>query len=134
MSIPTIEKPKYQIKTPKNLSPRIQWLRDYYFQGVKRKWNNEFTAWTTGTPWDFQYHELTFYIVPETYFFLPTFRSSFKQAARPVALPAGFLGLEHCRTAGLVRQRGDGRLSAAGDAARRPDRRARASTSRPPPA
>ncbi|MGD0708702.1 MAG: pyruvate formate lyase family protein [Anaerolineaceae bacterium] len=90
MSIPTIEKPKYQIKTPKNLSPRIQWLRDYYFLGVKRKWNNEFTAWTTGTPWDFQYHELTFYIVPETYFYLPTFRSSFKQTSHQVTLPAGF--------------------------------------------
>jgi len=90
MSISTLEKPKYPIKTPKNLSPRIQWLRDYYFQGTKRKWNNEFTAWTTGASWDFQYHELTFYIVPETYFYLPTFRSSFKQTARPVTLPQGF--------------------------------------------
>jgi formate C-acetyltransferase len=90
MSISTLKKPKYQIKTPKNLSPRIQWLREYYFQGTKRKWNNEFTAWTTGTPWDFQYHELTFYIVPETYFYLPTFRSSFKQTAHKVELPQGF--------------------------------------------
>jgi pyruvate-formate lyase len=80
----------YGLKEPKNLSPRIRWLRDYYFEGVKRNWNNEFTAWTTGMPWDMQYEELTFYIVPETYAFLQTFRSAFKQVARPVALPAGF--------------------------------------------
>ena len=48
---------KVTLKQPKNLSPRIQWLRDYYFQGVNRSWNNEFTSWTTGTPWDFQFNE-----------------------------------------------------------------------------
>ncbi len=90
MCTPTQEKPKYAIKTTTNISPRIQWLRDYYFQGVKRKWNNEFTAWSTGTEWDFQYHEMTFYIVPETYFYLPTFRSSFRQVSRPVALHEDF--------------------------------------------
>jgi len=91
MCTPTqTEQPRYAIKTPQNLSPRIQWLRDYYFQGVKRAWNNEFTAWTTGTPWDFQFNEITFYIVPETYTFLQTFRSSFRQVARPVALPEPF--------------------------------------------
>jgi trans-4-hydroxy-L-proline dehydratase len=78
------------LKQPRNLSPRMIWLRDYYFQGVKRKWNNEFTAWTTGTPWDFQYNELTFYIVPETYAFIQTFRSSFRQSARPVQLDPHF--------------------------------------------
>jgi len=85
-----IDKPRYAVKQPKNLSPRIQWLRDYFFQGVQRRWNNEFTSWTTGTPWDFQYNELTFYIVPETYFYLQTFRSSFKQMARKVDLPPDF--------------------------------------------
>jgi trans-4-hydroxy-L-proline dehydratase len=92
ISEPTLEKPRYAIKQPKGLSPRIQWLRDYYFQGVQRKWNNEFTSWTTGTPWDFQYNELTFYIVPETYFYLQTFRSAFKQTARQVALDPAFWG------------------------------------------
>jgi formate C-acetyltransferase len=82
--------PRYAIKTPSNLSSRIQWLRDYYFQGVERKWNNEYTSWTTGTPWDFQYNELSFYIVPETYGFLQTFRSSYKQAARQVDLHLDF--------------------------------------------
>ena len=42
--------PKYTVKEPRNLSPRIRWLRDYYFQGVERSWNNEWTSWTTGTP------------------------------------------------------------------------------------
>lgn len=82
--------PRYRIKTPHNLSPRIQWLRDYYFQGVRQAWNNEFTAWTTGTPWDFQYEEINFYIVPETYAFFCTFRSAFKQTAQPVKLPPDF--------------------------------------------
>lgn len=84
------DKPAYLIKQPFNLSPRIQWLRDYYFQGVKRSWNNEFTSWTTGTPWDFQYQELTFYIVPETYAFFQTFRSCFKQTAKKIHLHPNF--------------------------------------------
>jgi trans-4-hydroxy-L-proline dehydratase len=78
------------IKEPKNLSARIAWLRDYYFQGAKRAWNNEFTSWTTGTPWDIQFDEMTFYIVPETYPFLQTFRSSMQQTARTVALHPDF--------------------------------------------
>ncbi len=84
------DQPRYAIKTATNLSSRIQWLRDYYFKGVKRPWNNEYTSWTTGTPWDFQYNELTFYIVPETYSFLQTFRSAFKQVARPIELDPEF--------------------------------------------
>ena len=82
--------PKYSIKKPANLSPRIQWLRDYYFRGVKRRWNNEYTAWTTGTDWDFQYEEIPFYIVPETFTFFTTFRSAYKQVARPVKLDPDF--------------------------------------------
>jgi len=86
MTETTVAQRQVQIKEPTNLSARIQWLRDYYFQGVQRQWNNEFTAWTTGTEWDFQFEELSFYIVPETYAFHPTFKASFKQAARQVAL------------------------------------------------
>ena len=85
MTTMTTEKPRFAIKEPGKLSARINWLRDYYFEGVRRKWNNEYTSWTTGTPWDFQYNELSFYIVPETYFYIPTFRSSFKQLAQPVS-------------------------------------------------
>ena len=95
--------PAYQIKEARNLSPRIQWLRDYYFQGVSAGWNNEFTSWTTGTPWDFQYEEVTFHIVPETYSFLQTFRPP---TNRPPArrAPPGFLDLEPAGAAGLVYQ------------------------------
>ncbi len=85
--------PRYVIKQPKNLSPRIQWLRDFYFMGVKRKWNNEFTSWTDGTPWDSQYQEMSYYIVPETYTFFPTFTAGFKQTARPVKLCSDFWSL-----------------------------------------
>ncbi len=90
MSIEPVEAPRFLIKQPANLSARVGWLRDYYFEGVKRKWNNEFTSWTTGTPWDFQYNELTFYIVPETYAFFDTFRSAFAQTAKPVRLHPDF--------------------------------------------
>ena len=90
MATVVYDQPRYAIKTPTNLSPRIQCLREYYFQGVRRAWNNEYTSWTTSTPWDFQYNELTFYIVPETYSFLQTFRSAYKQVARPVQLDPEF--------------------------------------------
>src|SRR4030042_3514355 len=90
MATVVCDQPRYTIKTPTNLSSRIQWLREYYFQGVRRAWNNEYTSWTTGTPWDFQYNELTFYIVPETSSFLQTFRSSFKQVAHTVHLDRDF--------------------------------------------
>jgi len=90
MNTATCAQPRYSIKEPAKLSPRIQWLRDYYFQGVNRAWNNEWTSWTTGTPWDFQYEELPYYIVPETYAFFDTFRASFKQTARPVKLDPEF--------------------------------------------
>ena len=82
-----------KIKEPKKLSQRIKWLRDYYFSGVNRKWNNEFSPWTTGTPWDIQYDEITYYIVPETYPFLETFKSSIKQASRKVDIPYDFYSL-----------------------------------------
>ena len=80
----------YAIKKTGRLSPRIQWLRDYYFKGVQRAWNNEATSWSSGTPWDFQYEEFSFYIVPETYTFFPTFRGSFIQNARDIPLHPDF--------------------------------------------
>jgi pyruvate-formate lyase len=90
MTLPGTQNTKYEIKTTSNLSPRVQRLRDFFFQGVHRAWNNEFKPWTTGTAWDFQYHEFTYYIVPETYFYLPTFKSSFKQIAKTVNLHPDF--------------------------------------------
>ena len=82
--------PKAQLKQPKNLSPRIQWLRDYYFKGAERKWNNEYTSWTTGTPWDAQFNEMSFYIVPETYTLMQTMYQSFRMSARTVTVPGDF--------------------------------------------
>jgi len=57
--------PKYHIAEPHDLSPRSKWLRDYYFLGVEREWNNEFMPFTTGTDWDIIWNEGDFYIVPE---------------------------------------------------------------------
>ena len=74
------------LKEPYNLSPRIGWLRDYYFKGTDRKWNNEFTAWTTGTPWDVCFQEMTYYIVPEVYFLMQALRGSYRQGAREVQI------------------------------------------------
>ena len=83
---------KYEnaVKKPGNLSPRVKWLRDYYFAGTRRKWNNEYNPYTTGTPWDTQFDELTYYIVPETYTFLPTFTQSFKQISQVVPVDDAF--------------------------------------------
>lgn len=81
---------KTGVKEPFNLSPRIQWLREYYFKGDKRAWNNEFAAFTTGEPWDEVFDETSFLIVPEVYSFFPTFRRSFQMAARKVEPPKGF--------------------------------------------
>ncbi|MBN2498957.1 MAG: hypothetical protein JXR96_30485 [Deltaproteobacteria bacterium] len=82
--------PSIELKRPHGLSPRLQRLRDFYFQGTARRWNNEFSCWTTGTSWDVVYDEMTFYIVPETYAFMPAFHGSALQAARSVELPEGF--------------------------------------------
>ncbi len=92
MSISNAAPPLHPIKEPGRLSDRIRWLREYYFEGVARRWNNEFTVWSTGTPWDVQFPEFTFYIVPETYMLMQTLRSSYRQAARPVDVPPGFFG------------------------------------------
>ncbi|MEA5049504.1 MAG: pyruvate formate lyase family protein [Eubacteriales bacterium] len=81
------------IKEPFNLSKRIEWLRNYYFQGDKRSWNNEFSAFTTGTQWDEVFDETSFLIVPEVYTFFPTFRKSFAVAARKIDPPKGFYSL-----------------------------------------
>ena len=90
MSAQVAEKITHQIKAPHDLSPRIRGLRDYYFKGAQRAWNNAFTSWTTGTPWDVQFNEMTYYIVPETYMLMQTLRSSYRQAARPVPVPDDF--------------------------------------------
>ena len=79
-----------KIKQPKNLTPRIKWLRDYFFEGVERPWNNEYKCFTTGEDYDELYNELTYYIVPETYTFLSAFQYGVPQIARKIEVPEGF--------------------------------------------
>jgi len=79
-----------KLKIPGNLSPRVKYLRDYFFQGTEREWNNEFRCFTTGTDWDMLYDETPYYIVPETYAFHKTFTASAKQAAKVVELDDDF--------------------------------------------
>lgn len=86
----TVPTTKSQMKEPKGLSDRVKWLRDYYFKGNDRAWNNEHTSWTTGAPWDIIWNEMTFYIVPETYTLINTLGASYIQAARPVELHPDF--------------------------------------------
>ena len=71
--------PKFKdaVKEPKNLSPRVKWLRDYFFEGTDREWNNEHNVFTTGDEWDRCYDELTYYIVPETKSFFQPFTTGF---------------------------------------------------------
>ena len=80
----------HAIKEPGALSPRVKWLRDYYFRGTERNWNNEYLIYTTGTPWDIQFDEITYYIVPETYAFFNAFVVSCRQSAQKVQTPPDF--------------------------------------------
>ncbi len=88
--LPPSSGPTRPVKQPHGLSERVARLRDEYFRGTERAWNNEFSCWTTGTSWDVVYDEISYYIVPETYPFLQTFRSSTLQAASPVPLAPDF--------------------------------------------
>ncbi len=78
------------LKKPGQLPERVKFLRDYFFEGVKRDWNNEYCCYSTGTDWDLQFNELTYFIVPETYSFFDTFLRSVNQAAEVIPLPEGF--------------------------------------------
>jgi len=90
MNISLAENIEPKIKEPLKLSPRISWLRNYYFEGCKRNWNNEYTAWSTGTPWDLLYQEMTYYIVPEVYMLIDTLGGGYHQAARNITLHDDF--------------------------------------------
>lgn len=79
-----------KVKEPKNLSKRVHWLRDYYFEGVKREWNNEYRCYTTGKHYDLLFDEISYYIVPETISFYQTFTSSTLQSGEVIDLPKDF--------------------------------------------
>ncbi|MHA1318998.1 MAG: pyruvate formate lyase family protein, partial [Promethearchaeota archaeon] len=89
------EGPNYNIAEPHNLSKRSKWLREYYFRGVEREWNNEYMSFTTGTDWDIIWCESDYYITPEIYFYIGNkgkgvFEGCLRSVAIPVSLPGGF--------------------------------------------
>ncbi len=86
---------KWKIAEPHDLSPRSKWLRDYYFKGLEREWNNEYDSYSTGTDWDRIWDELSFYIVPEAMGFMGIktkgpFNSSIDLMGKPVKLSEDF--------------------------------------------
>ncbi|NVM36635.1 MAG: hypothetical protein HWN81_13650 [Candidatus Lokiarchaeota archaeon] len=92
------KKLKFPIAESHGLSPRSKWLRDYYFKGLDREWNNQFMPFTTGTDWDIIFSEGDYYITPELYYYIQVlgkndkgvFASSFRSMAIIVDLPDYF--------------------------------------------
>ncbi|MFX0071551.1 MAG: pyruvate formate lyase family protein [Candidatus Hermodarchaeota archaeon] len=79
----------FKIAEPHDLSPRSKWLRDYYFKGAEREWNNQFSPFTTGTDWDIVWHETDYYVAPETHTYVGVkdegvFHSTFRSMATEV--------------------------------------------------
>ena len=88
----------FEIAKPHDLLPRSKWLREYYFKGPDREWNNEFSPYTTGTEWDIIWNELNYYIVPEVYMYIGkegkgVVETSFQAMAEPTDLPENFWDL-----------------------------------------
>ena len=81
---------KYKIKETSNLSPRVKWLRDYFFEGVNRKWNNELVSFSNGEEWDIVHEESHFYVAPEMYGLIQLGSVCLKQMSKKVDLPNGF--------------------------------------------
>ncbi|MFX1496158.1 MAG: pyruvate formate lyase family protein [Promethearchaeota archaeon] len=92
---------KFQVAESHILSKRSKWLRDYFYKGREREWNNQFMPFTTGTEWDINWHEGDWYINPEVYFFIQVlgkkdkgvFASSYRSMAVPIKLPSNFWDL-----------------------------------------
>ncbi len=88
--------PKFKVAEPHNLSSRAKWLRDYYFQGNDREWNNQYMVFSTGASWGERiWNEGDFYIVPDTYAFIGEntkglYNMSIELMAKNVKLPEGF--------------------------------------------
>jgi formate C-acetyltransferase len=87
--------PKFEVAKSHDLSKRSKWLRDFYFKGLDREWNNEYMPFTTGKEWDRMFYEGDYYIVPEMHAFMGdksrgVFGSSLDLMAIPVELPDDF--------------------------------------------
>jgi formate C-acetyltransferase len=93
------EEAKYPIAESHDLSPRSKWLRDYYFKGVEREWNNSYNVFTTGTEWDIMWNETDYYVAPEVHTYIGNkgkgvFESAFRSLAVPITtLPENFWDL-----------------------------------------
>lgn len=79
-----------KIKRPKNLSPRVKWLRDYYFQGFEREWNNEYLSFGTGAPWDVYTDETFVYTMHDIMRTIETVDNATKLASRQIPVPDDF--------------------------------------------
>ncbi len=92
------KEPKFPIAESQDLSPRSRWLREYFFKGAEREWNNEFMPFTTGTDWDIIWCEGDFYNAPELFYYIQVlgkkdkgaFASSFRSMALSVKLSEDF--------------------------------------------
>jgi trans-4-hydroxy-L-proline dehydratase len=73
-----------------SLSPRIQRLREQYWDFYRRDYTNEVRGYTTGTSWDTVYSTWSWTNVPEVALFQPGFRSYLLAGAKTVELPPGF--------------------------------------------
>ncbi len=98
------ERKSYPIAEPHDLSPRSKWMRDYYFKGARREWNNQYMPFTIGTDWDLIWNETDYYVAPEVHFYIGSkgkgvFESSLRSIAVLVTLPTDFwrLSLEERR-------------------------------------
>lgn len=84
---------KYKIKSTKNLSPRIQWLWNYYWKGNEREWNNDYHIFGINVSWDLMWDEVQWYIAAEMARdgeYYATTHIAYKQAARFVDIPNDF--------------------------------------------
>jgi formate C-acetyltransferase len=87
--------PQFKIAKSHDLSSRQKWLREYYFKGIEREWNNEHMPFTTGTDWDVVWHEGDYYVAPEVFYYIGTkgmgsFYTSIRTMAQPVGLSKNF--------------------------------------------
>ena len=107
------------LKQPHGLSPRMQWLRDYYFEGVAALLEQRVHLLdhrhAVGRPLrrDHLLHRSRDLRVPAG---LPAFRAPGRPTGRA---PPRLLEVEPARAARLVHPRGHGEVRAAGDPARR---------------
>ena len=76
-----------------NLSPRVQRLRDQYWDFYERDYTNEVRAYTTGTSWDQVYVPWNWTNVSEMMIFFAGAKAYLLAGASPISLPPGFWDL-----------------------------------------